>query len=183
MNNAMMVPVYTGNYKQKEKAANDNTNKTKKPNYLGRRSWLDEEDPFWWQHMTAPTTYRTGLEGMLPKNNYGGLQAPRARPAGMGQMGNPYSAMPAQMGGNSMINIQYTSPDGTMYQMGVTSSPENTGYALANVLNGLYGLMMSEENGYGDGGKGGGYAGGGGGHASNSAASNRGSSYGGGKGK
>ncbi|MBN1544331.1 hypothetical protein JW898_02610 [Candidatus Woesearchaeota archaeon] len=44
----------------------------------------------------------------------------------------------------SMISISYTSPDGTLYHMGVTAPQEYRGKALYNVLCGLYGLMMAE---------------------------------------
>ena len=47
-------------------------------------------------------------------------------------------------GNTSAINIQYTTADGTQYQMSVITPDKNKGKALQNVLAGLYSVMMSE---------------------------------------
>jgi hypothetical protein len=73
--------------------------------------------------------------------------------------------MPGQQGeGVSQINIQYTAPDGTQYQMGVTTPQEGRNYALGNMLFGLYALMTAEGKGHAQGGGKAGKAYGGGGN-------------------
>ncbi|MFH1064194.1 MAG: hypothetical protein V1729_03885 [Candidatus Woesearchaeota archaeon] len=108
----------------------------------------DEENKFL---MTPTASHPAGMRGQggpRPASQY-------ALPSQIGpNMLNSYNPMQAMQGMHQMrpegygptsqLSIQYTAPDGTMYNMGVVTPHENRGKALYNVLNGLYGLMMAE---------------------------------------
>lgn len=94
-------------------------------------------------------------------NNYGPAQMMQGRQAQMPMYGN-----------QAMVSIQYTAPDGSMYNIGFSTPSANKGPALDRALGYLKGIMMSEGKGYrgnysngrsygGTSGRSGGYAGGG----------------------
>ena len=147
----LMVPIYTGSHEGKKKEG-DKKEKTqydeemkKMLRQLGLEPEEDEEDRF----LLGGNTY---LRPSMPETGFAPMPVYNT-PSSMGRMPmyNPAQLMarPRQMpylgdGKTSMININYTAPDGTTYQMGVMAPQENRGKALYNVLAGLYGLMMAE---------------------------------------
>ncbi|MFC1741627.1 hypothetical protein ACFL3V_03775 [Nanoarchaeota archaeon] len=183
MDGEMMVPVYMGysgkeGKKEKKSAAKGGEYDAKTNKVLRELGIIppddDEMDELF--RRISPDAYSgRGLERslgnapnyMMPPSMTGRMPAysPMGMMPGMqpGQMAGPQlgpqQGMQAGYGNASQINIQYTSPDGTMYQMGVTAPAENRGKALYNVLSGLYGLMNAEGKS-GKYGKGGGKSGG-----------------------
>jgi hypothetical protein len=132
----------------------------------------DEDEEKKWRRPIIPhfgSPLETGLGGYnmgggMPYS-MGGMDT-----AGMGMPSagyNPFAGqkpiMPQGMYGNvSTVNVQYSAPDGTMYQMSATAPMQNRPYALGNLLMGVYALMTAEGKGYAGAGKGGGYSGSGG---------------------
>jgi hypothetical protein len=167
--NQMMVPVYTG-YGQASKKEGKKSKKSKydadtKKLFKQLGIDLDDEDDIIWLNRGAVQPY-SGLDRKLGASAPYSVPVPLSPTGGYGGPMMQGGPMPGygQMGSTSQLNIQYTAPDGTMYNMNVTSTEKNRGKALYNVLSGLYGLMNAEGTAgkYGKGGKGrGGYSGGG----------------------
>jgi hypothetical protein len=185
-NTSLMAPIYMGGYGAGKKREKDGK-KTLKYNKdmekfiqsIGLLPDEEEEDiirRFSPKTMYLDPAFPGSLDKRLGSMPYNMPSSMRGRmggysPVPMGQQGIPmYGPMARPMpgdGNTASININYTAPDGTSYQMGVVAPQENRGKALYNVLNGLYGLMMAEGKSgqYKGGGKssGSGYAGGKGG--------------------
>ncbi|MBW2972724.1 hypothetical protein KY359_06840 [Candidatus Woesearchaeota archaeon] len=185
----MMAPIYMGyaqeGKKDKKKPDSSRQYSTETKRFLrelGIEPNQDDEDDLW---RKMPFTYLGGSGG-IPDTGPASRMMYTAPSSMMQQRGGyhplvmqptarPIQAPYAGDGKNTNINISYTAPDGTMYNMSVTSPMEKRGQALYNVLSGLYGLMMAE-------GESGQYKGGGAGKGIGKGYSGMGSYAGGGKG-
>lgn len=154
----------------------------------------EEDEEKKWRRPIIPR-FGSPLEMGLGGYSMGGpsLGMGGGMPYGMGGMGmprmdyNPFAGQKPIMpqgnyGNTSTVNVQYSAPDGTMYQMSATAPMQNRPYALGNLLMGVYALMTAEGKGYAGAGKGGGYAGGKGGGSYSGSGGYSGSSSGGGGG-
>jgi type II secretory pathway pseudopilin PulG len=118
-------------------------------------------------YFSNPSPLEMGLGGysIRPSLGMGGGVPYGLGGRGMPSIGyNPFAGqrqiMPQGYANISTVNVQYSAPDGTLYQMSMTAPMQNRPYALGNLLMGLYALMTAEGRGYEGGGKAGGKGGG-----------------------